>query len=185
MAKKKKTLKKRPVPHSRKKPQAQSVKKKLLQRLTAKFPDIKMSMSTTRRSVKMSEVLGEFVKPYRQYAETITAFRVLLAMGSAAWNVALIPEHMREKIFQGALDNLPFVNRDDAEVILSELIARKEKYFPQYRRMILDYDVTAKGSTWNITVVSSPMEEPDQERMQNQEESVIPVGLFKRLRKII
>ncbi len=185
MAKKKKTLKKRPVPHSRKKPRTQSVKKQLLQRLTAKFPNIKMAMSTTRCSVKMSEVLGEFVKPYKQYAETIDDFRVLIAMGSAAWNVALIPEHKREKIFQGAMDNLPFANRGDAKEILSELIARKEKYFPQYCRMILDYDVTAEGSTWNITVVSSPMEEPDHERMQNQEESVIPVGLIKRPRKIM
>lgn len=42
--------------------------------------------------IKMSDVLLDFVAPYRHFVNTIEAYRKLLLVAVIAWNAALLPE---------------------------------------------------------------------------------------------
>ena len=52
---------------------------------------------------KMSEVLEDFVEPYRDLADTDDAFRKLLNLGMLAWNAALMPEDQRRAMIDEML----------------------------------------------------------------------------------
>jgi hypothetical protein len=108
-----------------------------------------------RDGVKISEVLKEFVAPYREFADTEEAFRKLLATAVAAWNTALFPAEEREAHVEKVLDALPEEVRADGRAIISELMERKERYFSEYRRMIIDYEVTDMGEDYHLVVIST------------------------------
>lgn len=46
--------------------------------------------------VKMSEVLLEFVEPYKQFAQTEEAYRKMLTLAVVAWNASFLPEVERQ-----------------------------------------------------------------------------------------
>lgn len=45
--------------------------------------------------------------------------------------------------------------RADARAIISELVERKERYFSEYKRMIIDYEVTDTGKDYHLVVIST------------------------------
>ena len=79
--------------------------------------------------VKMSEVLEDFVEPYREFAQTKKATKRLFTLATIAWNAALLPSPEQ----QGMIDKMitdDLVEGDDllkAEIIdlIQKLIARK------------------------------------------------------------
>ncbi|MDH7486646.1 MAG: hypothetical protein QHJ81_10280 [Anaerolineae bacterium] len=104
----------------------------------------------------MSKVLWRFIEPYREFADTEEALRKLLTLAILAWDAALLPKeerpHMIDKVFQ----TLP----PDEELriglrgIVDELIERKERYFSQYKRSIIDFELQDRGRDYNLIVVS-------------------------------
>jgi hypothetical protein len=157
------------------------VNAELAQRIRSSYPDSEVKIIPPLDGVKMSEVLGQFVEPYKEYAETKDAFYNLLAMAMVAWNMALFSEEERVKQMKKTMAALPRADRKDAEPILRDFIARKDRYFSQYRRMLLDFQVVESGSKWHISVVSSPEQDtiyPQQKRFRSLG------GILKRIAKL-
>ncbi len=132
-----------------------SFEKKLREKSSA-FKEIVVSPSG---EVTMSEVLEDFVEPYRESPETKESMRRLLTLGTIAWNLALSPESKR----QGMIDrvfNKDLLNGDEklkAEIqgLIEELIARKNRYFSENRRMIVDFELKELGNDYHISVAST------------------------------
>jgi hypothetical protein len=112
-------------------------------------------VGAARDGVKMSEVLREFIAPYREFADTEEAFRKLLLTAVVAWNAALFPAEEREAYLEKMLEALPEEVRADGRAIINELMERKERYFPEHRRMIIDYEVTDMGEDYHLVVIST------------------------------
>jgi hypothetical protein len=108
--------------------------------------------------VKMSEVLEDFVRPYRQEATTEEAMKKLLTLGVIAWNTALSDESERQGIIDQIITDA-LVQGDKnlkAEIkdLVKEMIARKELYFSECQRMIFDFEVKEVGNRFIISVAS-------------------------------
>jgi hypothetical protein len=72
-----------------------------------------------------------------------------------AWNTALFSAEEREAHLEKMLEAFPEEVRADGRAIISELIERKERYFSEYRRMIIDYEVTDTGEDYHLIVIST------------------------------
>lgn len=127
----------------------------LSRRVRQQFPKQKVVVGEARDGVRMSEALKEFVAPYRDIANTEEAFRRLLVTAVIAWNLSLLSAEERKAHHKKILEAFPEEVRADARAIISELIERKERYFLEYRRMIIDYEVTDKGKDYHLVVVST------------------------------
>jgi len=103
----------------------------------------------------MSDVLEEFVEPYRQFAETEDAYRKLLMLAIVAWNVTLFAEKDRLSSLDELLATLPEEAREDGREIIRELMARKQRFFSQHRRMIIDFELTGTAEDWHLSVMST------------------------------
>jgi len=129
--------------------------KTFIQRIKEKFPDQKVIVGPTSDGIKMSDVLEDFVEPYRQFAETKEAYWKLLSIAIIAWNATLIPEKDRLSRLDELLVALPEDAREDGRQIIEELMVRKEKLFSQYRRMIIDFELANTAGQWHLSVMST------------------------------
>lgn len=129
--------------------------KVLKQRVKEKFSLQKVITGPTSDGIKMSDVLEEFVEPYQQFAETEEAYRKLLTTAMVAWNVMLFPEKDRSSRLDELLDTLPEDVREDGRQTIEELMVRKKRFFSQYRRMILDFEVEDTGNKWHLSIIST------------------------------
>lgn len=115
----------------------------------------KVVTGPTSDGVKMSDLLEEFVEPYEKYAETDEAYKNLLMTAAIAWNVTLFPEKERASKLEELLSTLPRITRKDGRQIIRELMTRKERYFAQHKRMILDFTVEEGGDDCRLSVLST------------------------------
>jgi len=139
----------------RRREQRRALQRRPKRRVRTKSSGQKVVVVRPRDGVKMSAVLEQFMEPYRKSADTLDTYRKLLAMGAIGWNMTLLPEEDRQSAFDDALAMLPKEVRNDGKKIIEELMERKERYFSQYRRMILDLDVVDTGDTWHLSVIST------------------------------
>ena len=79
----------------------------LSRRVQQQFPDQKVVVGGAHDGVKMSEVLEEFIAPYREFADTEEAFRKLLVTAVIAWNTALFSAEEREAHLEKMLEAFP------------------------------------------------------------------------------
>lgn len=129
--------------------------KTLRQRIRRQLPKHKVVMGEAHDGVQMSKVLREFVAPYYEIVDTEDEYRKLLDTAIVAWNVALFPAQERKAHLEEILETIPEEVRADGRAIINELIIRKEKYFSEYRRMIIDYEVTDIGENYHLVVIST------------------------------
>ena len=120
------------------------------------FPNQEVIVGPPNDGIKMSEVLEEFVKPYRELAETEEAYRNLITVAAIAWNVTLFNKKERLSWLDKQLLTLPEDEREVGREIIEELVVRKERFFSQYRRMIIDFEVADIGRDWHLSVISVP-----------------------------
>ena len=118
-----------------------------------KFPHQEVIVGPPNDGIKMSEVLEEFVEPYRELAETEEAYRNLITVAAIAWNVMLFNKKERLSWLDKLLLTLPEDEREGGREIIEELIVRKEMFFSQYRRMIIDFEVADIGREWHLSVI--------------------------------
>jgi len=142
----------------------QRTKKKAAARIKQRLkhdvlPDVEWIVEPSGE-VKMSEVLRDFVEPYAEIAETKEAYGKLLTIAVVAWNTALLPESERQEaidqILGEVLEKVGKQAMEDAEEILRSLMARKEKHFSEYKRTILDFELTDVGEGYQLLVASTP-----------------------------
>jgi hypothetical protein len=93
----------------------------------------------------------------------------LLAIAIAAWNVALFPGGERAQRLRELSTTLPAEARTDFLALIREMIARKERYFAQYTRYILNYELTEQRESYHLDVLST-LPPPRQAELANPEE---------------
>jgi hypothetical protein len=104
---------------------------------------------------KMSEVMWEFLEPYLEDAPTLEMLRKLVSVALVAWNVALLPAtESSEEYINGSMQAIPSNLRADFKAIVREMIERKQIYFAQYTRPILDYELVDTRQGYHLSVVS-------------------------------
>ncbi len=108
-----------------------------------------------RRGQKMSEVLLEFIEPYRDSAPTEESLRKLLTVALVAWNAAMLSPSERLKFLRETAEDLPAEVRDDFQAVIEPLIARKEKHFSHCRRWIFNFDLAMRSAGPHLTVLST------------------------------
>lgn len=107
----------------------------------------------------MSEVLEDFVAPYRDQAETEEAFNELLTLATVAWNVALQPVERRQamidRVTGPAFAGLSREDQADGQGIIEMFIRRKDEYFAANRRAIYSFKVTETPDGFHLSVAST------------------------------
>ncbi len=114
----------------------------------------------------MSDVLENFVDPYYDLTdETREGYQGLLTIATVSWNISLLPNEERAAAIKDALESMPKEARPGSEQLMHSLIARKEKYYSEYQRAIIDFELVDRGENWHISVSSTPAQEmPSSER---------------------
>ena len=111
-----------------------------------------------RGVTKMSEVLKAFVEPYLALADTEDAYRKLLTLAVVAWNASFLTEEeqseMVDDITSEAMPAATREEREDLRELVSTLVERKGAYFSEYRRRIIDFELTDMGKDYHLSVVS-------------------------------
>ncbi len=106
-------------------------------------------------STKMSEILGEFIEPYMEHVETLQSYKTLLTTAMVAWNCSLLPQNDQADFLKNSLLSLPESQRAIARNIIIEMITRKQRFFSQYRRMIVSYEASETLNGWHLSVAST------------------------------
>jgi hypothetical protein len=108
---------------------------------------------------KMSEVLEDFIEPYRDSADTEDAFRKLLSMALVAWNAALLPEGERramiDEMIAAGLPRAAEADRAQARGLIEAMVRRKEQHFAANRRAIISFELTDRGDDYHLSVAST------------------------------
>lgn len=113
---------------------------------------------------KMSEVLFRFIEPYWGLAEGKEDYEKLLTIAMIAWNTALLPEGEREEFLnekvKPVLSSLGRGFLQDFKAIVEGLIRRKERFFSDNRRFIVDYVLSeVRGNRYHLSVASMTLKD--------------------------
>ena len=105
---------------------------------------------------KMSEVLLEFVAPYREFLDTEEEHRKLLTVAIIAWDASFLPDQQRQEFVDKVLDaGIPTVEVGEGlKAIVDALIARKQAHFSEYTRRMVAFEVRDVGNEFRVSVVS-------------------------------
>jgi hypothetical protein len=107
----------------------------------------------------ISDVLVEFINPFIQYANTDEAYHKLLSIAVLAWNTSFYPETEQQNIIDECIDlAAPSASTEvkkEAKDIINTLIKRKQTYFADYKRLIVDYQLIDMGKDYHLTVAST------------------------------
>ena len=109
--------------------------------------------------VKMSEVLMAFVEPYRQIANTEEAMQKLITLAVMAWNASLVSSEEQQEMVEEFLKvGMPDATEElkaELKEIVNELIDRKKRYFSEYQRVIIDFELKDIGREYHLSVSST------------------------------
>jgi uncharacterized membrane protein YheB (UPF0754 family) len=118
-------------------------------------------ITTNPQNEKMSEVLLEFAKPLTDECENDKAFYNALQISAIAWNSSFLPPGERNKLIDESINK--YINdnseRAMAKEILSKMLKRKEKNFPNINRMIMDFQISYRDGQQHLDVISSTINE--------------------------
>jgi len=118
---------------------------------------------------KMSEVLGDFAKPWLAGAKHEEVEGILTA-AVLAWNMALLSERECELEFQEKF--VPRLDRPN-QIMMRKMITRKRTGFARNDRMILDFEIGWKGELFDLQVITT-MDEKDLQKQLSMNRSVNP-----------
>jgi hypothetical protein len=129
----------------------------ILKKAEWKLRGQKITTEPTEDGVKMSEVLDAFIEPYRHTAPAGDELRKLISLAIGAWNIALSPPEEQEAMLQSSLDDITDDEdiKTDLREVLAEMIERKNTHFSEYRRVIIDFQLTDLGDEDHLTVIST------------------------------
>jgi len=108
---------------------------------------------------KMSDVLTDFVAPYRTEVDTEIAYQRLLELAIMAWNTALLPApEQPEMIDRIIAEGFPKAHQElkqGMKDILDQFLARKNQYFSENKRLIIDFELKDTGRDYHLSVAST------------------------------
>lgn len=104
---------------------------------------------------KMSEVLLDFIEPYRENARSEDELRTLITIGLVAWNAALLPKESREQTIDRMINRDVHDGAGEFRQFVYEMIERKQRWFAPIKRLILGYDLTFTENGPHLSVIST------------------------------
>ena len=105
---------------------------------------------------KMSDVIYRFAEPLQDENGDLPANMIRFAI--LVWNASLLPKDGQEEAFRDIIKALPEKERGVREgtlLAIAMLLERKEKYFSDNKRVIIDYDIAETEDMLNLNVVST------------------------------
>lgn len=114
--------------------------------------------STSNKDFRMSKVIENFVKPYLHLTSNFTETEKLFTLAMIAWNASLYPQSERADIIdilfsEEIIGDDPNI-QDELTDIITILIDRKLTFFVDYQRLIIDFQLTKIGDSYNLSVTS-------------------------------
>lgn len=93
--------------------------------------------------IKMSELIRQYASDYINMGETTEERQSYLNSACSAWNIAVLPEPLREEAIRRNIEEYKRINPgiDDADNLtydLRKLIQKKLQMFPGVKKVILD-----------------------------------------------
>jgi hypothetical protein len=124
---------------------------------------VKREITTPEGEAKMSAVILQLAEPLmKQHGKTAERTQAILMLTIAGWNKSMFPPDKQPLIEKDLID--AFVPKDgSAEAVgvaveVMDIIAeRRQKLFPDLRKVIVDYDVTIGGGRLTLGVSSAPI----------------------------
>ncbi len=115
----------------------------------------------TSPKIKMSELIGEFASDYINMGESMEERQSYLNGACSAWNIAVLPEHLREEALSRNIAEYKRMNPgvDDADDLaddLRKLIQKKLQMFPDVKKVIIEASIEPISDTkYRILVAST------------------------------
>ena len=112
----------------------------------------------------MSEVILKLAEPLlKKYGDIDKRIRSIISLTIFEWNRLMLPDGEREKYQDKMMDSL-LPPDENAETVgsllyLSDLIAeRQKKYFPDIKKVIVDYELIISDGNITLNISSAPIE---------------------------
>jgi hypothetical protein len=140
----------------RKQPKNKAILDDFANTLTSKDSKMKFKMKP-KGEISMSDAISDLIEPFKEDAPDYEGFRNLVTYGCIAWNAANLPRKEQDELINKMLASIP-LNLEDRLALLgliTELMDRKKKLFPDVTRMIVDFKVTYLGENFHIAVAST------------------------------
>ena len=115
----------------------------------------------TSPKIKISEFIKEYASDYINMGNTMEERQSYLNGACCAWNIAVLPENLREKALKNNLEEYKKVNPgiDDSEDFLHDmrlLVNKKNQMFPEVKKAIVDAFIEPINETqFRINVIST------------------------------
>jgi hypothetical protein len=124
---------------------------------------VKREMQTPEGEAKMSAVILQLAEPLiKQHGTTSERAETILMLTIAGWNKSIFPPHKQPLVEKDLVD--AFVPKDgSAEAVgvaveVMDIVAeRRQKLFPNLRKIIVDYEVEIGGGRLTLNVSSAPI----------------------------
>ena len=125
-------------------------------KLTLEDPKMKFKINP-KGEISMSDAISELIEPFKDDAPDYAGFRNLVTYGCIAWNAANLPVKEQDDLINKMFAAIPHNMEDRLELLglITELMDRKKKLFPNVSRMIVDFKVTDQGKNFHIAVAST------------------------------
>jgi hypothetical protein len=112
----------------------------------------------------MSAVILKLADPLlKKYGDNDNHIETIISLTIIEWNKLMLQEDEQKKLQDITIDHLVPIDGDAENVgsllYISELIAeRKKKYFPDLKKIILNYDLSVSIGNITLNVSSVPIE---------------------------
>ena len=121
----------------------------------------KETLVNPKGELSLSDAISKIIAPYRQDAPDYDAFDKLVAVACVAWNSTILPDDKRDGMLADMRANMPDKqSREDFMAIVTELMKRKKKLYPNVNRMIVKFKVTDLGNDFHIAIASTLAKKP-------------------------
>lgn len=119
------------------------------------FKNMDMVPSESLDMAKISDVLSDFIEPYKHLTNTEEQYRKLITIAIVAWNAASETPDQRAEMLEIVRKTMPDQQSiEDFDAIIAELIERKQIYFHKDKRLIVDYELIDEGKAYRLSVAA-------------------------------
>lgn len=114
---------------------------------------------------KISEALYDVIAPWLNEEETLDELKVLVSIGSLAWNASFNEGATARDKARPVLKTLKadVSTKLTVRQMMLAMIERKLRLYPDDRRVIVEHELIDTGSGFHISVFSVPADQPDAE----------------------
>ena len=128
---------------------------------------VKREMPTPEGEAKMSAVILQLADPLmKQHGKTAERAEAILMLTIGGWNKSMFPPDKQPLIEKDLID--AFVPKDGsaeavgvAVEVMDFIAERRQKLFPDLRKIIVDHEVTIGGGRLTLAVSSAPIPDLD------------------------